>query len=303
MLSHRQMEMLSAIMRHGSMTSAAQVLGLSQPALSRQLKRAEDRLGYPLFNRVRGRLEPTIETRILYREIARLERDIHGLQSLAAELAVGGAGLLRIGASSSLSATVLPGAIQRFRKLCPGVKIVAHARPVAQLEELVVAREIDIGMALSPVKAPNAAVHLEAPVEMVCICGIDHPLAVLDIVRPQDINPFELVSYGSDTYFGAMLDTAFQSEGLTRRIDVEVWSAMLTVPLVIESGAVAIIDSLLARQIEGRVAVRPFAPTVAVPFSLFTAAAALSGGAAARFVECVEQCMADRNHPVSVHEF
>lgn len=135
--------MISAIIRYGGMTAAAKALALSQPALSRHLRHVEDRLGYPLFHRVRGRLEATTEALILYREITLIEARMQGVRNLATELSSGQAGLLRIGASSSLSFTVLPQAIHEFRLRCPGVKVVAHSRPAALLEEVVVSRGID----------------------------------------------------------------------------------------------------------------------------------------------------------------
>src|SRR5688500_3137922 len=96
MLTHRQMQILSAIIRHRSMTAAAQILGLSQPALSRQLKHTEDRLGYPLFTRTKGRLEPTSEALLLFEEISRVEVQMQGIHTLARNLGVGHSGLLRV---------------------------------------------------------------------------------------------------------------------------------------------------------------------------------------------------------------
>ena len=57
----RQLEVFCTLMRCGTVTGAAAMLNISQPALSQILLHAEDQLGFKLFNRVRGRLVPTQE--------------------------------------------------------------------------------------------------------------------------------------------------------------------------------------------------------------------------------------------------
>jgi len=287
MLTHRQMQILSAIIRHKSVTAAAQILGLSQPALSRQLKYAEDRLGYSLFIRRKGRIEPTSEALLLFDEIARTEAYIQGVQSLARELGLGQTGLLRVGTSSSLSLTIFPEAIRRFRAAYPGVKLVAHSRPIVQLEELLVAREIDYGLALTPFRIPNAAVAHLAEIPMVCIMAKNHPLCGQAVVQLEDVMEHDLISFGSDTYFGRLLDMAFKSKGLVRKVAVEVWSSMLAIPLVRSSAAIAIIDLLLARQLAHDLTIKAIEPAV----SLTVTSALASGGPATRFVDRFAQCV------------
>ena len=62
----RQLEVFCTLMRCGTVTGAAAMLNISQPALSQILLHAEDQLGFKLFNRVRGRLVPTQEAEELY---------------------------------------------------------------------------------------------------------------------------------------------------------------------------------------------------------------------------------------------
>jgi DNA-binding transcriptional LysR family regulator len=57
----RQMEAFRAIMREGTVTDAAKLLGLSQPSATELLKHTEAKLGFRLFDRFKGRLRPTPE--------------------------------------------------------------------------------------------------------------------------------------------------------------------------------------------------------------------------------------------------
>ena len=62
----RQLEVFTAMMKAGTVTAAAQMLNISQPALSQILIHTEDNLGFLLFNREKGRLFPTPEALELY---------------------------------------------------------------------------------------------------------------------------------------------------------------------------------------------------------------------------------------------
>ena len=64
----RYLEIFDTIMRTRSLTEAARILNVSQPALSKMLTHAEDQIGIPLFNRRRGRITPTSEALQLFKE-------------------------------------------------------------------------------------------------------------------------------------------------------------------------------------------------------------------------------------------
>ena len=68
MLTHRHVEVFRALMIAGSVTRAAELLHTSQPTVSRELARMEHSIGFPLFERIRGRLRPTMAL-ALYDEV------------------------------------------------------------------------------------------------------------------------------------------------------------------------------------------------------------------------------------------
>src|ERR1700744_4291610 len=59
-LTHRHIEVFRALMTAGSVTKAAEMLFTSQPTVSRELARMEQSIGFPLFERLHGRLRPTL---------------------------------------------------------------------------------------------------------------------------------------------------------------------------------------------------------------------------------------------------
>ena len=70
-LNFRQTEILWAIVMAGSSSGAARLLNVSQPAVSKMLSQIEAQLGSSLFERVRGKLQPTEQVRLLFDEIAK----------------------------------------------------------------------------------------------------------------------------------------------------------------------------------------------------------------------------------------
>lgn len=63
----RHIEVFNAIMQSGSVTGAAQLLNVTQPAVSNVLRHAEQQLGLKLFERIAGRLQPTRKHMICFR--------------------------------------------------------------------------------------------------------------------------------------------------------------------------------------------------------------------------------------------
>jgi molybdenum-dependent DNA-binding transcriptional regulator ModE len=82
----RHIEVFHAIMQVGTISGAAQVLHISQPAVTKVLQHCELQLGMPLFERVRGKLYPKPEAHRLFAETEKLHRDLQGIRRLAASL-------------------------------------------------------------------------------------------------------------------------------------------------------------------------------------------------------------------------
>ena len=83
----RHLEIFYAVMTCGSLSRAAEALNISQPAASKALKSAEMKLGFTLFQRVRGKLLPTSEAITLFEKAQTIYQDLDNLRLLADNLA------------------------------------------------------------------------------------------------------------------------------------------------------------------------------------------------------------------------
>jgi len=82
----RHIEVFHAVMQTGSVSKAAELLGISQPAASKVLGHAESALGFRLFERIKGRLRPTAEAAILFVEAEKIQQGMGQVRSLAENL-------------------------------------------------------------------------------------------------------------------------------------------------------------------------------------------------------------------------
>ena len=108
----RHIELFQAILQTGSLTAAAELLHISQPAASKILKHAEQQLGFALFDRVRGKLQPTAEARVLQQQTERLAIDLQNLRRLADSLGRGEECALRLICTPALAQALLPQALR-----------------------------------------------------------------------------------------------------------------------------------------------------------------------------------------------
>src|SRR5256885_14278482 len=82
----RHIEVFNAVMQTGSVSAAARLINITQPAVSRTLQHAELQLGFALFQRARGRLTPTNEALALFPHIEKLFEQLDEVQRLADNL-------------------------------------------------------------------------------------------------------------------------------------------------------------------------------------------------------------------------
>ena len=163
---------LVAVVDLRSYTKAANSLGVTQPAVSAQIKRLQQLIGADLFER-NGQgvgLTPRGDRVVARaRRLLSLNDEIVGLGAMALRSDL----IVRIGTPSDFVASVLPAILGRFREAQPDVRFVVRADDYDPLLRQLHMGEIDVLFGLSPMR-PHDARHCEAQ-EMVWLCGDDVP--------------------------------------------------------------------------------------------------------------------------------
>jgi DNA-binding transcriptional LysR family regulator len=143
----RQLAAFCAVVERRSFSQAADRLGVTQPAVSLQVRALEKRLGTQLLDRSGRRVEPTEAGRRLYRGAQRM---LALEDQLVAEVAASGEGALAgdlvLGASTGPAAVAIPVALAEFQRQNPDVRVFLTVSDTHSVVERVAARELELGI-------------------------------------------------------------------------------------------------------------------------------------------------------------
>lgn len=266
----RQLEVFTAVMRIGTVTGAARVLNISQPALSQVLRHTEDELGFLLFNREKGRLHPTPEALELYPDAERLFSGLEGLRRKSTDLRKGRSGLVRIAASAPPSMSVLPNALSRLRQKHPNIQLRVHVAPISTLISMLRTGDATLALALDDQVPSDIRAEVIDKTSFCCLMSEHSELSNEAEVRFDMMAERTVISYRTQTRPRDELQQAAQRQGISFEPDLEIDSSISAVGFVQAGLGVALVDALLPwEQFQG-IKVRPLADSPTIPLSLLT---------------------------------
>ena len=268
-LTHRQIEIFRAVMASGQVTRAALALHTSQPTVSRELARLEQVLQMRLFDRVRGRLQPTARALALHEEV---ERSYVGLERIAATAQ----GLrqfvharLSVACLPALAHALLPQATRLFLAGYGQAQVSVTPQESPLLEQWLTEQRFDLGLS-ERLEAPPATVRrtlLKA--DEVAVLPAGHPLARKRVLGPRDFAGLPFISLAPTDPYRQQLDAMFEQHGVQRRMTVETGSAVSVCEMVRQGVGVAIVNPLTALAISGdELLIRPISVPIAFEVAL-----------------------------------
>jgi DNA-binding transcriptional LysR family regulator len=143
----RQLAAFCAVVERASFSQAAEQLGVTQPAVSLQIRSLEKRLGLQLLDRSGRRVEPTDAGRRLYRSALRLlAQEEQLLAELGEEVEGELTGRLELGASTGPGGTVIPVVLCEFQERHPEVHVALTVSDTQRIVEQVARRELELGV-------------------------------------------------------------------------------------------------------------------------------------------------------------
>jgi DNA-binding transcriptional LysR family regulator len=174
----RQLAAFCAVVERKSFSQAAERLGVTQPAVSLQIRSLEERLGQQLFDRSGRRVEPTEAGLRLYRGAQRLltlERQV--LEDVAGEAEGPLRGQLAIGASTGPGGTVVPVLLCEFAEAHPEVTIDLSIYDTQTVVDRVARRELELGIVGATPRNRSVAYEPFFRDEVVLVCPPGHRFA------------------------------------------------------------------------------------------------------------------------------
>ena len=137
------------VMRHKSFRRAAEDLHISQPAVSKQIRALEDEVGERLFERGRS-VRSTLAGEVLIKYADRVCQSMDAARDEIGDLKSQGHGRLAIAAYHVLAVHFLPPLIERYRSLCPKVKVTVQTDWPEGIIHRVEAHDADVGILVRP---------------------------------------------------------------------------------------------------------------------------------------------------------
>lgn len=265
MLSFRELSVFQSVMELGTITAAAEKLKISQPAVSRMLQQAEERLGFALFLRRKRRLLATPEATALFPETVRAFAAFEVVQKRAADLKAGRAGGLNVAAIAAFANALLPEAIAAFCAARPDVSITLQATNALQVATLVASHRADIGLVIDTITVPGVSVSDLYATDFGCVMPRKHPLAKKSRLTPSDLQHERLICLSKHLPLGIRAMRLFDDADVPLKVAIEVTQSTVACALVRARAGLALLDTMGAMGVPGEdLVVRPFHPATKV---------------------------------------
>ena len=267
-LNLRQVEAFKAVIEHGTVSRAAEVMNISQPAMSKLIAHLEDDTDLRLFERVKGRLAPTPHGMRLYAEIDRIFAGLRQVENAVEAIRRDEQGRLLIGVMPALSGSFIEGAVSRFLKRQPGVFCAIQSRSSQWITDGLVTRKLDVGLVIAPIDNPYVVAEPLMGHPVVCIAPLGHRLAEKTVVRPADLAGVPFVAFDPESHTSQRVSGALQAHGVVPET-VMVANVSPTLCEFVAAGVgVSLVHPLIVGGMRERLAIRPFEPVVHLDFQL-----------------------------------
>jgi len=253
-MNGRQIEIFHAVMKSGTVTEAASRLGISQPAVTSSLKQIEASLGFNLFHRSGGRLQPTAEARILNNEAERIQGSMEVFRVLADRLKTDITQHLRIVSPNAFSHELIPETLAGFRAVNEHClidittqhhdQILDDIASDAGANNLAFTFGLDSGHGVSP-STKIGSRHI-GQVDIVALVPWESELAHTGTASVAELADDEWIGTFPGEPLGNAVEHYMRSAGIAENYSIRVHTHSLAVSLVSKGVGFALIDSITA---------------------------------------------------------
>jgi DNA-binding transcriptional LysR family regulator len=262
-MNFRQLEIFHAVIISGTASRAAELLQITQPAVSRGVAELEKTLGFSLFDRVKGRLVPTPEGQLFFRDVDASFIGLDRLRSAAARIRDFGSGSIRIASLAALGSTLVPRAIKAFRKKHPQTAITLQILSSSLVRELVANQQFDVGLAADEVDLSGVEHRVFGSFRAVCAMSAQNPLAVKKTIRPEDLNGVAFLALAPEDHARQRMGQIFAAANSHPQIVVETPNSATICALALEGVGVGLVNPAAADGYSERGLIfKPFEPEV-----------------------------------------
>jgi DNA-binding transcriptional LysR family regulator len=193
-MADRRLQVFHAVAKQMSFTRAAEVLFMTQPAVTFQIKQLEEHFNTRLFDRGHGRISLTPAGELVLEYAERILSLAGEMDLRVAEMTGEVRGSLLVGSSMTIAEFMLPRILGEFKSAYPEVRqrlVVANSEAIQQR---VSEHMLDIGLIESPPHQTGLDVEVCSEDELQVVCNPSFPLAKFSEITPQQLTEYPYVS-------------------------------------------------------------------------------------------------------------
>jgi DNA-binding transcriptional LysR family regulator len=269
-LRFRQLQAFHAIVDTGTVTGAAEQLGISQPGISNLLAQLERETKLKLFERTKGRLQPTPVADVLFREVDTVVRGLDHVGQAIHDLQNKQAGQLQVAAPHLLSFGFMPGEIARFAESRPDLLVSFQSQYSSKIQEWVMAGLFEVGVCEMPVYHDMLAREV-FHFETLAVLPEGHELARHDVLTPELLEDRPFIVMGPEHMTHRRTREAFESRNAGWRPQVHTHLSENLLSFVKQGMGIALIDPFTVHfDKEAGYVTRPFESAVMLDLAVIT---------------------------------
>lgn len=266
----RQLQILREVLRAGSERLAAKVLGISQPAVSQQIKQLEAEIGFALFSRESNRLLPSDRAWEVLRSVDGALQGVDRIEKTLASLQSEDMRTIGLASPVAFSLGVIPRAIKAIRQTRNRIAFQVKSGSYEQIAEHILNGRADLGISRLPLDERAFDWTPVSTARNACLFEQGHPLASKDLITPQDIKGEALIDIEPRFSAHQMNINALRFLGVDPDIAVEYDANGHDAGFVAAGIGISVTNSLIAREYERfGLTFRPFEPGAIYHYVVF----------------------------------
>lgn len=213
-MADRRLQVFYTVAKQLSFTKAAEILYMTQPAVTFQVKQLEEHLNTRLFERSHSKISLTPAGELALQYAEKILALTNEMETRLGELTGQVSGTLLVGASTTIAEYMLPRLLADFKRLYPHVQARLTVANSETIESRVVDRTLDVGLIEAPSHHAQLFTQVCSEDELVAICAPDHPMAQRPRVTPAELAELPYVSREDGSGTREVVDEYFRANGI-----------------------------------------------------------------------------------------
>lgn len=223
------------VVETGGFSRAGELVGLSQPAVTRQVAALEIELGAQLLDRSSRQFRLTPAGEEVYGRARRIAMGVGELREAVNDLVHPQRGRVAIGAVTTVGVGLLPPVLSEFARQFPAVRVMVKAGRTADTLERVLEGEIDLAILTTPVSHPRLrSIPLQRD-PVLLVCSPDKKKSLPDPLPLAELSQIDMISFQAPSRFRTYVDAILEQYGVYPNVTME-FDSHEAVKLMVESG-------------------------------------------------------------------